>query len=60
MVVVWKTFSFRSIVVIYCRVSSSDNKSNLGIAEQRLLGFRAAKVYTVSLVIKSEAEDYGN
>jgi len=38
-------------VVVYCRVSSSENKKNLETQKQRLLDYCAAKGYKVSRVI---------
>lgn len=38
-------------VAIYCRVSSSENKSNLEIQKQRLLSYCAAKGYKVNKVV---------
>ena len=38
-------------VVVYCRVSSSENKSNLESQKRRLLDYCAAKGYKVSRVI---------
>lgn len=39
-------------VVIYCRVSSSQNKSNLETQKQRLISYANAKGYSVSNVVE--------
>jgi predicted site-specific integrase-resolvase len=38
-------------VVIYCRVSSSQNKSNLDLQKERLIGYCMAKGYIISNVV---------
>lgn len=39
-------------IVIYCRVSSSQNKSNLETQKQRLISYANAKGYSVSKVVE--------
>ena len=39
-------------VVIYCRVSSSENKNNLETQKERLINYCAARGYKIHKIIK--------